>query len=148
MKRSCYITIILAIAVFATLSTIQMVDAAEFLGDYCWSVDQVEFMDGTLKLGITSLGGNHYLATGKFIRNDGKEACVNGNAEIHGSHYRLSLFGTFKDESYFTSSSSLLELDISTLNGTGNKLIQIHDLGTGVIDIQSTTSTLTFTTCP
>ncbi len=133
------------------------VEASDYLGDFCW---QSQTEDGIviMKVGVSHMGGGHYLLAGKMIKSDGTlHNIVNGNAEIVGNNIYMTLVHSGKGTGAMWTGSVLATLDISTLNGTFEAIG--HDrnysdqpfVSGGIFidsDTQHETGSVTFITCP
>jgi hypothetical protein len=123
-------------------------EASEYLGEFCWTDES----GAILKLGASHIGDEHYLLSG-HITDDGNVYPIHGNAEIEGNNILVSLNGSKKGESW----SYNITLNIFTFNGTYDRIKLEHhpedqpiEIGDIFIDsdIQYSTGSLTFTSCP
>lgn len=129
------------------------VEASDYLGDFCWQSGDV-----IVKLGVSHMGGGHYLLAGKMIKSDGTlHNIVNGNAEIVGNNIYVTLVHSGNGNGAMWTGTVLVTLDISTLNGTAEGIG--HDrnysdqpfVSGGIFidsDTEYSTGSLTFISCP
>jgi len=128
-------------------------DASDYLGDVCWQSGDV-----MIKLGVSYLGGSHFLLAGKMTNSDGTlHNIVNGNAEIVGNSIYGTLVHSGKDSKAMWSGIIYIVLDSATLSGTAegigndrNYSDQPITMGNILIDsdTEHSTGSLTLISCP
>jgi len=119
-------------------------DAGDYLGDYCWNFSNPTLgTTGTLQLGVTHIGGGHYLCSGVFTVTDPifKQFPAYGNVEfLAGKIYvTLSLAGIRNDVIGIDMIKAILEP--TNLNGT------FESIGVYSDAVELSEGTLTYTTC-
>lgn len=86
MKTLKMATSVLLMLGFLLSNAIRGVEAATFLGDFCWQTPD----GGLVKLGVTDMGGGHFLVHGRATEHGNVEA-LHGNAEIVGQQVILTV---------------------------------------------------------
>lgn len=99
----------------------RMADAGDYLGDFCWDfAGKIYGSSGTLQLGVSHIGGGHYLCSGMFTVNDSTSTQFStfGNAELIGGdiHVTLSFAGIRKNDIGIKMIRAIL--DSNSLNGS------------------------------
>jgi hypothetical protein len=102
--------------------------AGDYLGEYCWRfTNPPSGNTGTLKIGITSIGGGHFLCSGISTVDNYPENIwppdgifsVYGNAELVGNRIVITLSNAGARDGVIGNDMSVITLDPQTLNGTG-----------------------------
>ena len=119
-------------------------DAGDYLGDCCWNFsDPTSETSGTIKLGVTHIGGGHYLCSGVTTVTDpiSMQFPAYGNVEfLAGKYYMtLSIAGIRNDVMGIDMIKARLEP--TNLNGT------FESFGVYFDAIELSEGTLTYTTC-
>lgn len=123
-------------------------EASEYLGEFCWQINQSDNRTAVIKVGLFHLGGGHGSISGKVIAGTGGEVNVHGNAEILGDNkVHLTLV-----DSFFTGNGTGGEivnivLDDS-LNGSYTTMQLWVDTTGSDNRIKPYTGTMTFISCP
>ena len=90
--------------------------ASEYLGEFCWNVVIDGETQGTAKLGVTHMGGNHY-----FIQGGASEANIycSGSGLIVGNKIVFSMSGTqtHTGRPIKSGNSWDVTIDLATMNG-------------------------------
>jgi len=118
------------------------VEASDSLGDFCWTVSVNGVSSGTIKLGLTSLGGTHFISSGRVDFTDGTTHIVVGNVEIVNNN----LVGTITHSWDGGSGISHISLDKSTFNGT-YEFIYNYKTSSNSVAAQYLSGSLTYTSC-
>ena len=127
-------------------------EASDYLGDYCWTVNNFTVGQTFLfKLGISNMGGGHFQLSGVFIVN-GKQIITNGNAELINANqiaFQLYYSGVGQD---VVNGMFNLTLDSASLNGTfGSSEMHIAmSVGSsgGTPKVYANSGTVTLIQCP
>lgn len=143
-KRILVATILFSILFFVSSPAVQ--SAGDFLGDFCWSVDNGSGNDFTTKVGVFHIGGSHYqlLGTSKLSTDD--TYTVHGNAEIIENEIHANTIAADGNNNAMSTIHSLAVLDPSTLNGTYNT-VHTTATETGQTAISYSTGTMTSIPC-
>lgn len=127
-------------------------EAGDYIGEHCWNLTgSSEDYSGKMKLGISHLGGSHYLCSG-IISFTGPshplpvKFSTHGNIEIIGNKFIITLSIQGKilyDEGGYTVGIDMytITLDPQTLNGT------VEGIGVYTDEIETTKGTVSYTTC-
>ena len=91
---------------------------AEYLGEFCWNVADSHGTVGMVKIGITHMGGNHYLVQGGA---SGDDIYFSGSGLLVGGKIVFSMSGTHTEERSGeirkNGNSWEVTIDLTTLNG-------------------------------
>ena len=132
-------------------TTVMKAEAGDYIGDYCWNftitVDGTQ-VSGRIQLGISHLGGGHYLCSGIIAVTDpvAFQLATHGNVEFIGDKIiiTLSVQGrTYDSSGGYTIGIDMLTiaLDPQTLNGT------IEGIGVYSDGTELSEGTVSYTTC-
>jgi hypothetical protein len=147
MKKLAYLLVSI-ISIYCMTGIISSkADASDFIGDFCWDV----VGDGSmLKLGVSNLGGQHYLLTGKIINKSDKtlQNIINGNVEFIGTKYYGTLVNAGKDNTAMWTGTNFITLNDSDLNGTIESIGHDHNYKDLSTDTEYTSGLLTSIPCP
>jgi hypothetical protein len=119
-------------------------DAGDYLGDYCWNFSNPTLgTSGTARLGVTHIGGGHYLCSGVFTVTYPifMQFPTYGNAEIVGGEIYVTLSTAGIRNGVIGIDMSKARLDPTTLNGTSESIGVYFDA------VELSEGTLTHTTC-
>ena len=121
MKRSTLVAAAL-ITVSIFISALEVQAGGDFLGDYCWAVDDGSGAGPTLKVGVYHIGGSHFQVLGTAKTSTDGTYLVRGNLEIIGNE--IQMFTTMADgnNNAMSTLDSVAVLDSGTLNGSYNML--------------------------
>ena len=145
MKVLKIVLVVLAFSLM--LFSVSIVEASEYLGDFCWST--VDDNENTIitKLGAFHLGGGHYQLLGTAEHSTEGTLVVRGNAEIVGNEIQASTFTIDGNNNAMTTIHSLATLDPSTFNGTFNQITTSAAGWTEQTEIRFYSGTMTSITC-
>jgi hypothetical protein len=149
MKR----LVVLTICVMASIVTVcKTVHADQYLGEFCWynTITHGSSGTGIIKLGITHIGGGHYLASGKYIMIEPREEfefILRGNAELVNGKIQMSLNLNIYENNTIEDESWNIVLDPVTLNGSYG-VIHIETDVSNHFEQKFIGGILTYTTCP
>ncbi len=113
----------MAILVVITLLigiSLSKVEAFNYLGDFCWNFECPTYgSSGKLELGVSHIGGGHYLLSGIAIVTspEFEQGILYGNAEFIGDNIQLILIHSNSDQNSAWNEIFHCLLDPSTLNG-------------------------------
>ena len=105
--------------------TVMKAEAGDYIGDYCWNFTSSTGTLGIIKLGISHLGGGHYLCSGinSITHPVSVQFPTHGNVEFIGNKIIITL--SFQEKNYGSPGEDTLgigmltiTLDPQTLNGT------------------------------
>ena len=139
-------TVMFSLFVIGLLSGVTPIkaDAGEYIGDYCWNwSNQTPLESGTFQLGITHIGGGHYLCSGVFTvtKPTFMQFPAHGNVELLAGkiYVTLSLVHKLRNDLGLT----MLEarLDPTNLSGT----FEAFNLFIDSVEISQ--GTFAYTTC-
>jgi len=124
-------------------------DASDYIGDFCWDVVG-EGGASIVKLGVSDLGGQHYLLTGKMINKSDKtlQNILNGNVEFIGTKYYGTIVGSGKDNTSMWTGTTFITLNDSDLNGTAEGIGHDHSYKDLSTDTEYNSSLMTSIPCP
>ena len=90
-----------------------------YLGEFCWNVVDNHGEVGTMKLGITHMGGNHYLVQGGLSE---ANIYVSGSGLLVGNNVVFSMSGTETldgvEKPLKIAATWEVTIDLATMNGT------------------------------
>lgn len=124
MKKFAYL-LIGVVSIFCLTGLLSSTaEASDFLGDFCWQFSLQQLMppsnpsSGIIKLGVSDMGGGHYLLSGKAtVTATGEEIILSGNAELFSDNkIHTSLRTSANDNNSAWSETYNVVLD-SSLNG-------------------------------
>lgn len=146
MKTLAYVLIGFVSIFCLTGLYLQNVYASDYLGDFCWQAKGGEVI---LKLGVSHIGGGHYIVSGKLDEGT-LRGPVHGNAEIEGENVYVTLVGTEKDDDEISNQIYHIILNINTLNGTVESIEhQYNYYEVPAFETEyNEPDTLTFISCP
>ena len=141
---STVMAILFVLSVFSGVNP-QKTDAGEYVGDFCWNwSNQTPAESGTLQLGITHIGGGHYLCSGIMSVTEPISAKfpVHGNVEIiSGEIYvTLSLAHRLRNN---TLGSTILEAKLNPTNFNG----PFEAINLFVDDVEISEGAFSYTNC-
>jgi hypothetical protein len=123
------------------------VEASEFLGDFCWSVDDGSGDGPTSKVGVFHMGGGHYQLLGTSKHSSDGTYILHGNAEVIENKINASIIMADGNNNAMSTLHTLAVLDPSTLNGTYNMLHTGAAGWTDQTEIRFSTGTMTSIPC-
>lgn len=133
-----------AIALLAGVTPIKA-DAGEYIGDYCWNwSNQTPLESGTFQLGVTHIGGGHYLCSGVFTvtKPTFTQFPVHGNLELLAGKIYVTLSLAHKLRNNVLGLTMLeARLDPTNLSGTFEAINLFID------SVELSQGTLVNTTC-
>ena len=124
--------------------------AGDYLGDFCWRFTSWTYgTTGTARLGITHIGGGHFLCSGVSTVDNypsnlwpsGGKFTTYGNAELVGNEIRITLSTAGARDGVIGNDTYVITLDPQTLNGIGKSI------GVYSEKIELDEITYTFTSC-
>ena len=145
--------VVLTICVMTCIVTVcKSVHAGQYLGEFCWNdtITQGSSGTGIIKLGITDIGGGHYLASGKYIMIEDEEKfefILCGNVELVNGKIQMSLNLNIYENNTIEDESWNIVLDPVTLNGSYG-VIHIETDASNHFEQKFIGGILTHTTCP
>ena len=109
---------------FLAGTTVMKAEAGDYIGDYCWNFTSSTGTLGIIKLGISHLGGGHYLCSGinSITHPVSVQVPTHGNVEFIGNKIIITL--SFQEKNYGSAAGNALGLGMltitldQTLNGT------------------------------
>jgi len=119
-------------------------DADDYLGDYCWNFSNpTRGTSGTTRLGVTHIGGGHYLLSGVSTLTYPilMQFPVFGNAEIVGGEIIVTTILAGIRNGVIGIDMGKARLDPTTLNGT------FESIGVYFDAVELSEGTLMHTTC-
>ena len=125
-----------------------------YLGELCWEIvaSGEEEDSSFVKLAITDMTNNHFIANGIGISESGVPSDIgdlyNGNAEIVGEQVIFSLTGVGDDLDEITSTQLFVRVDLGTLDGSFNAIQTLYDKPEQQSGIAIASGTITNTACP
>jgi hypothetical protein len=122
-------------------------EASQYLGEFCWSVDDGSGDGPILKIGVFDMGGSHYQLLGTAKTSDDGTYVVHGNAEIIESVIHASIIMADGNNNAMSTLHSLGVINPSTLNGTYNMLHTGAAGWTDQTEIRFSTGTMTSVSC-
>ncbi len=123
-------------------------EASNYLGEFCWQVSSNGNAWGTVRLGVTDMGGNQYLTIGRIDHYDGNIQIINGNAEAKGNDIMVTLNHSSKNSSTMMSGIDQVVLDMNTLNGTFDIIMTVYNYSNKSTSNSFLTGALTYIPCP
>ena len=142
MKKRVLVATIL-IGILFCMSSALVQAAGDFLGDFCWSIEDGSNNTVTCKLGVVSPGGGHYLLLGTVQHGTDGTYTAHGNAELIAGKIHMSVVFADGNNNAMASTHVLGVLDPSTFNGTFNGVSTgANDTGKTEIDYISGTLNL------
>ncbi len=117
-------------------------DAGDYVGDFCWNFSSPK-ASGVVRLGITHIGGGHFLCSGVFTvtKPGSMQFPTYGNAEIVGGQIYITLSSAGIRNGVIGNDMQKAILDPATLNGT----VQLVGVYFDAVEIGN--GTLTYATC-
>jgi len=143
-KRILVATILFGILFCMSSAAVQA--AGDFLGDFCWSVDDGSNDTVTCKLGVSSPGGGHFLLFGTVQHGTDGTYTAHGNAEVIAGKIHMSVVFADGNNNAMGSTHTLAVLDPSTFNGTYNGVVTAAN-DTGGTEIKYVSGTLNLIPC-
>jgi len=118
--------------------------AGDYMGDHCWNFsDQILGISGTLQLGLTHIGGGHFLCSGVSTVTDPifLQFPVYGNAEVVGGEIFLTISSAGMRNDVMGIDMSKVRLNATTLNG------RFESIGVYVDAVEHSVGIATYTAC-
>ena len=119
--------------------------ASDYVGDLCWSFSNpTQGTSGTIRLGISHIGGGHYLTSGvaSVTTPIVVQVPVHGNVEIIGGEIVSTLTAPGSRNGVIGNDMQKIKLNSSTLNGS------FESIGVYSDAVEISNGTLTHTPCP
>jgi hypothetical protein len=123
------------------------VEASEYLGEFCWLVDDGSGDGPTSKVGIFHMGGGHYQLLGTSKHSTDGTYTLHGNAEVIENKIHASIIMADGNNNAMSTLHTLAVLDPSSLNGTYNMLHTGAAGWTDQTEIRFSTGTMTSISC-
>lgn len=152
-KMKKFVFLLASLCLFGVLSgTIAMkAEAGDYIGEYCWNftttIDETQ-VSGAIQLGISHLGGGHYLCSGTIAITDPVvfQLANHGNVEFIGNKIIITLSAqgrTYDSAGGYAIGIDMhtITLDPQTLNGT------IEGIGVYPGKTEMSKGTVTYNTC-
>ncbi|HET6514935.1 MAG TPA: hypothetical protein VFG09_07225 [Thermodesulfovibrionales bacterium] len=123
MKRMAYLLLLTAMMMFSQSVETQ---ASDYLGDFCFTTSSSQGADTiNLRVGISSVGGGHYLLNGLAAKPAALGSAVSGNLEIRSDGSIVaSLNWAKKDDT--SMASRTMQLNIGTDGSADYHLIGLQ----------------------
>lgn len=104
---------------------ISRAEAATYLGEFCW--EDVAQYGKTFRLGVTDMGGGHYLVQGRMTVGSTVRV-LHGNAELVGQNFVVTINYSGQDQDALESLAGTARLVINsmTLNGQAEVWEVVH----------------------
>lgn len=147
--RNCVIAVCAVLMLFVA-AVVADVEAAEYLGDYCWNyTTDGSSSAGIIRIGIFWLGGDHYTVSGLITATSPQlfQTLIHGNAEAVGDQVWATLIDTYSTSTSMTTEVMDWTLDLFTLDGIYRGKWEDVDSS----DVESNgffSGALTYTICP
>ncbi len=145
------VVLLAVISLFTVFGSME-VKAGTYIGEVCWDVSFTTPVGtgGIVRVGVTDMGGGHYLLNGKATSKDDppKVTAIHGNAELEGSQILVTgvAGGTNADGTWGHVGNWVL--DASTLNGTINRVGTYYNSNSTAFNNYYDVGTVTFISCP
>ena len=118
--------------------------AGDYIGDFCWRYADDRGGTGIVKLGLSHMGGGHFLCSGVTSAGDPVvyQTPIHGNVEVVGGEIQLNLILAGIRNGAMGIQMVKGRLNPSTLSGTS------ESTGVYADKVESATGTFSFTSCP
>ena len=121
------------------------VGAGEYLGEYCWRADASDGSTREMKVGVSDMGGGHYLFSGTWGE-PGSPHPLHGNAEVIDGSVRFTMNWGYTTDTHLQYRHGIMILD-GMLNGTVRAIKTKVEKSTGLESIGKFKMPITFVSC-
>ena len=121
------------------------VGAGEYLGEYCWRADASDGSTREMKVGVSDMGGGHYLFSGTWGK-PGSPHPLHGNAEVIDGSVRFIMSWGLTTNTHLLYRHGFMTLD-GMLNGMVGAITTKVEKSTGLASIGRFKMPITFVSC-
>jgi len=144
MKQSIVKTVLLSAFALAVTGA-ATVGAGDYMGEYCWRADASDGSTREMKVGVSDMGGGHYLLNGTWGE-PGSPHPMHGNAEVIDGQIKFTMNWGYATNTHLQYRHAFMTLD-GMLNGTVGAIKTKVEKSTGHVSNGKFKMPITFVAC-